>query len=203
MSLPSSAKRPAFERAAQILVWIGGAALIVMAFVITVEALMLKFFNHAFGGVDEITKYVFACASSCAFAYAVFEKANIRIDIVRNRFGSRIRLVFDIIAWAVFVLVFAVIAYRGVELAWQSYESGARSITPKRMLLFIPQGIFAFGLVMTVLAGLVIGWRALRLLLSGRSEAASALLSPSSEAGRELPGSVETAGADAGNGRER
>ncbi|TDK48677.1 TRAP transporter small permease subunit [Antarcticimicrobium luteum] len=182
-------------RMAQVLVWICGGALIVMSVVITVEALMRKFLSHSFGGVDEITAYVFAVTTTFAFPFAILQRANIRIDILRNLFGVRVRLLLDVMAWAAFTLVFALIAYRACALALQSYAEGARSITPLRSYLAIPQGAWAAGLVASVLASLSLALRAVALWRSGRAAAAAALLSPSDEVAQELSHIAPASGA--------
>lgn len=185
----------AIERTARVLVWVCGSALIVMSFVITVEALMRKFLNHSFGGVDEITSYVFAVTTTFAFPFAILQRANIRIDIVRNLFGRRLRIAMDILAWGSFTLVFALITYRACLLALQSYEQGARSISPLRSYLAIPQGLWSIGLVATVIASLALAIRAIALWRDGQKDAAMALLSPSDEVAQELshiPASSET-----------
>lgn len=186
MSSTPLQKPPVLARVATFLVWISGLVLIIMAFVITIEALMRKFLGHSFGGVDEITSYVFAVTSTIAFSYAVFERANIRIDVIRDRFGPRIRFALDIIAWASFVFVFIMISYRATELAWQSYSDGARSITPLRSWLFIPQGLWALGLMMTCIAALSLGWRVLSAWRKGQKQVAEKILAPTSEVEIEL-----------------
>jgi len=188
----------AIARTAQILVWVCGSALIVMSFVITVEALMRKFLSHSFGGVDEITAYVFAVTTTFAFPFAILQRANIRIDILRNLFGRHVRLALDVLAWAAFTLVFALIAYRACALALQSYEEGARSITPLRSYLAIPQGFWALGLVASVLASLSLAIRALGLWRNGQGDAAAALLSPSDEVAQELSHIAASSGTEPG-----
>lgn len=154
---------------ARIFVLVCGSALIGMSFVITVEALMRKFLNHSFGGVDEITSYVFAVTATWAFPLAVLHRANIRIDIFRSWLPARIRLTLDVMAWASFAVIFAIIAYRAVLLAWSSWETGARSISPMRSYLVIPQGLWALGLVLCVVTSLLIGFRAFANLARGES----------------------------------
>ncbi len=173
-------------RTARALVWVCGSALIVMSFVITVEALMRKFLSHSFGGVDEITAYVFAVTTTFAFPFAILHRANIRIDIVRNLFGARFRIALDWLAWASFTLVFALITYRACLLALQSYQEGARSITPLRSYLAIPQGLWALGLLVSVIASLSLAVRVVGLFRAGHRDAALALLSPSDEVAQEL-----------------
>ncbi len=174
------------ERGARMFVWICGGVLIVMSFVITLEALMRKFLNHSFGGVDEITAYVFAVTTTFAFPFAILQRANIRIDILRERCPASVRVILDILAWSAFTLVFGMIAWRACGLALQSWHDGARSITPLRTYLFIPQGLWALGLGACVVASLSLAFRAARLALAGNSQGAAALLSPMDEVEQEL-----------------
>lgn len=186
------------ERGARILVWACGIALIVMSFAITVEALMRKFLNHSFGGVDEITAYVFAVTTTFAFPYAILQRANIRIDIVRNRLPGSLRIALDVLAWTSFTVVFGVVAYRACELAYTSWMDGARSITPLRSYLAIPQGLWALGLVAAVIASLSMAVRAVALMRAGKAQAAAALLSPSDEVAQELSSIPASAAATRG-----
>lgn len=135
------------------LVWLGGAALIFMAFVITVEALLRKFANVSLGSIDEISIYVFAVAATCAFGHTLIHRAHIRIEIVRNLFGARVRLGFDLLALGAFVLVFGIIAIYATQLALDSWAAGARSVTVLRVPLVWPQGIWAVGMIFTALSG--------------------------------------------------
>lgn len=183
---PTSPGQSVFERIARVLVWIGGIALILMAFVITYEALIRKFLNKSLGGVDEITSYVFAITATLGFAFAIFSRANIRIDVLRNTLGAKGRVFLDILALACFILVFTVISYRAVELAINSYTSGARSITPLQTLLYIPQSLWAFGLVFTTAAAVSVGVKSIRLYRRGEAQEAANLLAPTDEVGREV-----------------
>ncbi|MGI6853577.1 TRAP transporter small permease subunit [Mesorhizobium sp. 1B3] len=148
---------------AQVMVWIAGGALVLMSFVITLETLVRKFAGFSFGSVNEMSSYLFAISSAWALGYALVEGAHIRITMLRNVFGPRVRAAFDIVAWLVFLVVFAVIAYRATELAWDSYLTNARAPTPNRTQLFLPQALWAFGMFTAVLAAVLLGVQSLRL----------------------------------------
>ncbi|GGB62666.1 C4-dicarboxylate ABC transporter permease [Tistrella bauzanensis] len=203
MSTPS--KSPAASRienrTASLLVWGGGVALIVMAFVITIEALMRKFLNHSFGGVDEITSYVFAAASTAAFAAAVLNGTHIRIAILRDRLAPPLRVGLDLIAWGCLAVVFAILAWRGTLLAITSFTDGARSVTPMRTALWIPQGIWALGLTMTVLAALMLAVRAIGRLRAGDRAGAAALFAPVDEVASTLEPVISSGDTEKGPGR--
>jgi TRAP-type mannitol/chloroaromatic compound transport system permease small subunit len=167
------------RKGAQWLVWIAGASLIVMSFVITLETLLRKFAGVSIGTVFEFSAYVFAISSAFAFGWALIQGTHIRISVLRSFVHPRVQAVLDVIAWAVFLVVFAAIAFRAVDLTWESYVSGARSPTPARTLLYIPQAFWAFGLVCTTLTALYLGYRAI-------VERSTRVITPADEIATEL-----------------
>ena len=150
------------ELGAKVMVWCAGGSLIVMSFVVTAEALLRKYAGFSIGNVNEISAYVFAISSAWAFGWALLQGAHIRITALQGQFGRTGRAVLDLLAWFAFLVVFIVIAYRACDLAWESYVSGARAPTTTRTLLFIPQGLWALGLVATALVAVYVGYKALR-----------------------------------------
>src|SRR5690606_24423466 len=128
----------------------------------TAETLVRKFAGFSFGSVNEISSYLFAISSAWAFGYALVEGAHIRITMLRSVCSPRLRAALDILALLVFLTVFAVVAYRASELAWDSYLTNARAATASRTPLFLPQALWAFGLIATVLTAVLIGVQSLR-----------------------------------------
>lgn len=167
------------ETGARLMVWLAGASLIVMSFAVTLEALLRKFAGVSLGNVNEISAYVFAISSAWAFGWALLQGAHIRIAALRGRFGPGGRAALDVLAWLVFMVVFVIIAFRACDLAWESYATGARSPTTMRTLLFVPQALWAFGLVMTALVAVHIGYRAL-------SDRSTETMAPADEVEAEL-----------------
>ncbi len=148
------------EAISRMLVWLAGASLIAMAFLVTIEALLRKFAGFSLGSIDEIVMYVFAASATCSFGYALFRRAHIRIEIIRGLFPPLVRSVMDIFAWIVFAAVFSVLAYYALDLAMTSYEMGARSVTVLRIPMVWPQAFWAIGLVLTALAAFAVAARA-------------------------------------------
>ena len=169
------------ERASRALVWLAGGALIAMSFLVTIEALIRKFAGLSLGSVDEIVTYVFASAATLSFGHALFQRAHIRIEIVRGLLPNRVRVVLDVLALVAFTAVFAVIGWSAIRLALNAYATGARSVTVLRTPLVWPQSIWALGLGFTALSGAAV---ALRAYARGAMEP----LSPANEIELELSG---------------
>lgn len=148
------------EFAARVLVWLAGGALIVMSFIVTFEALIRKFAGTTLGSIDEIVAYVFAAAATCSFGFALFQRAHIRIEIVRGLFPGPVRTAMDVLALASFTVVFSIIGWNAISLAFDAYATGARSVTVLRVPLVWPQSIWALGLGFTAMSGIAVACRA-------------------------------------------
>lgn len=148
---------------------------------VTIEVIARKFLNASLGGADELSGYAFAIFTSFAFVLAAFEKANIRIDLLRNTMPRRIKLLMDVIAAASLLFFVGLMTWRAVLLAVSSFERGSKAITPLSTPLYIPQSLWALGLVIftCVLATMFV--RALIAILRGRSSEAFKLLGPTHE----------------------
>ena len=160
VSAPLDAFANGVEAVARVLVWLSGGALIAMSFLVTVEALLRKFAGLSLGAVDEIVTYVFAAAATCSFGFALFQRAHIRIEIVRGLFPPSVRKALDSLALLAFVAVFAVIGWYALNLAYTAWLRGARSVTVSRIPLVWPQSIWAAGLAFTALCGFAVACRA-------------------------------------------
>ena len=77
--------------------WVGGAALLLSAIMVTADVVSRKIFGITMSGSDEITGYVFAAATTWAYSYCLFTRSNIRIDVLYNQLGTRTRGWLDLL----------------------------------------------------------------------------------------------------------
>lgn len=68
------------RRLARAGVWFGGALIIAAAFLVGIEVVIRKAFTLTIGGADELSGYALAISTSWALAFALLERAHIRID---------------------------------------------------------------------------------------------------------------------------
>jgi len=68
------------HKLSRVFVWIGGILILGSAALVTVEVILRKVFNTSIGGADELSGYAFAIATTLGFAFALFERAHIRVD---------------------------------------------------------------------------------------------------------------------------
>jgi TRAP-type C4-dicarboxylate transport system permease small subunit len=135
------------ERMARVTVWIGGTMLLAAAILVTVDVLGRKTGLVQIGGSDEIASYAFAVGTAWAFSYVLLQRGNVRIDAIYQHLPLWLRSVLDIISLAALAVFVAFLVWRAGVLVQTTVELGARSVTPMRTPLIVPQGLWLFGLV--------------------------------------------------------
>ncbi len=160
----------------RVLVWIGGALIIGSAILVSVEVFLRKFFNVSIGGADELSGYAFGVATSFAMAYALFERAHIRVDAVYGVFPAWLKMtasLFGLLLLGGFVGVICVTAW---GLVADSLTHGSRSITPMRTPLSLPQIPWLAGWLFFLFCCCLLFVASVMAILSGRLDKASRLI---------------------------
>jgi len=155
------------ERISRWAAWAGGSMLIAASFVVTAEVVSRKGFGFAFSGSDEIASYLFAVGTAWSLAFVLIGRANVRIDALYMHLSARIRAVLDLLSLVALGVFMVMLGDRALTMVMGSLESGARSNTPLRTLLSIPQALWFAGLVLFLLVLLLVLVRAASLLMKG------------------------------------
>ncbi len=145
-----------FDALAKRFVWFGGSLLILAAILVTVDVFARKFFNLSMAGSDELSGYAFGVSTMLALAYALIHRANIRVDAFYHYFPAPVRALADILGLVMLLGFVALITYLGFNMFMDSVHHGARSITPLRTPLAIPQSAWLLGLGFCLLTGLLL-----------------------------------------------
>ena len=133
------------ERFSRVLVWIGGTLIILSALTVTVEVFLRKIFNISLGGADELSGYAFGIATTFGLAYALFQRAHIRVDAAYNLFPAWLKLVADFVGIILLAGFAGVITVTAWELVADTLAHNSHSITPFRTPLKYPQVPWLFG----------------------------------------------------------
>ena len=134
-------------RIAQIAVWIGGAAHLAAAIMVTIDVVLRKIFSITMSGSDEMSGYVFAAGTTWAYSYCVLHRSNIRIDAVYNLLPRRLCGVLDIVGVVLLLIFNAVLTRHAFEAFATSYVRDSVSITTLATPLWIPQLFWVIGLI--------------------------------------------------------
>ena len=147
--------------------WVGGALLVASAVLVTVEVVLRKAFLVTLGGADELSGYAFAISTSWAMAFALIDRAHIRVDALYVRLPTRLCAVLDIVALAALGLFAVVLAERGIDVLLTSLRFGSTATTPLQTPLWLPQGLWVAGLVLFVVVDVLLLVRAVVALSLG------------------------------------
>lgn len=148
-------------------VWFGGALLIAAAVLIGVEVVIRKAFSLSIGGADELAGYALAISTSWALAFALLERAHIRIDSLYVHLPVRLCALLDILGLVLLIAFFALVTWYGFGVFITSYTLNAESLSPLSTPLVIPQLLWILGLVMFLAIALLLLFRALGALFTG------------------------------------
>lgn len=138
------------ENFSRILVWIGGTLIILSALLVTLEVFLRKLFNISLGGADEMSGYAFGVATTFGLAYALFQRAHIRVDAAYNLFPAWLKLIADFIGIILLAGFAGIVTVMSWQLVVDTITHNSHSITPLRTPLMIPQIPWLFGWVFFV-----------------------------------------------------
>ncbi|MEH6405491.1 MAG: TRAP transporter small permease [Sneathiella sp.] len=150
-----------------IIVQVGGWAMLSAAFLVTYDVITRKLLNISIAGADEISGYVFAISTACAYSYALLTRANIRIDFIYNKLPVKIQRILDVLGMLLTAGFFGVICFYAFNLVADAIEYGSRSITPLQTPLAIPQTIWFAALCFALFTALVLTVLSFTALLKG------------------------------------
>lgn len=159
-----------------ILTWIGGSLIVLSALLVTLEVFLRKLFNISLGGADELSGYAFGIATAFSLAYALFERAHIRVDALFNVMPRVLRPFVNFLG-LILLLGFALVVVLMVwNMVGDTLQNGSRSITPMRVPLAYPQIPWLLGWMFFVFSGVLLGLVALKRWAQGDANAVNDLI---------------------------
>ncbi len=124
-----------------------------------------RYFSFYVRGTDAYAGYAMAASAFLALAHTLKRGEHIRVELVLQKAGPRLRRLLQLWSYAAATLLAALFAYYSVRLAWQSYAFSDISTANDATPLWIPQITMAMGAIVLLIAfvdELVIEWRGTR-----------------------------------------
>jgi TRAP-type C4-dicarboxylate transport system permease small subunit len=134
------------ERISRVAVWIGGAALLLCAFMVSGDVIMRKLFSITMSGSDEISGYAFAAATAWAYSYCLLHRSHIRIDALYGVLPIWLRSLLDALGLALLLFYMAYLTNKAVDAFLTSWAQDSVSITTLSVPQWIPQLLWVSGL---------------------------------------------------------
>jgi len=155
------------EPAARWLARLGGLVILTSAVLIGFELLSrnlglgIKF--HAF----DLTNYGFAAATAFGFAYALTQRAHIRIDVIYQWVPVPVRAMLDLLSLLLLLVMASGMAWYAWRVVAYSARLGARPNSTLDIPLALPQAIWAIGLSAFALISVLMALRLVLRLVRG------------------------------------
>jgi TRAP-type C4-dicarboxylate transport system permease small subunit len=143
------------EKVARMGTMLGGFMMFAAAALVCLELLLRNLFNISIGGADEISSYLFAVSVAWALPHVILTNAMIRIDALVGLVPAAAGQVLLRLGTFLLAAFIAILAGRAVQMAWLSFDTGSRAVTPLQTPLAVPQSLWALGLVTAALVGLL------------------------------------------------
>ncbi|AJE47547.1 TRAP C4-dicarboxylate transport system subunit DctQ [Celeribacter indicus] len=162
----------------QALALVGGLCILAIVVLTVAEVVSRRLTGRSLGPVDELSSYLFAAGIALSLAWALDNRAHIRIDILYARLPRGMRTASDILALLSLTAFAAVLLARGWQVFAISWASGSRSASTLGLPLVLPQGVWLAGIAIFLAALLCQCVAALLALLRRRPDWIARHLSP-------------------------
>jgi TRAP-type C4-dicarboxylate transport system permease small subunit len=151
---------------------------VICALFVTFDVLARQFLGFSSKTTTEITGYMLGFGIGWSLAHTLTERAHIRIDVLVNRLPLGPRKYLHALALLLLAVFALFIAWAAVAMVEESHLFGATDTSAMAIPLVLPQGLWAFGIV--VFAALVLVLLAETAILLGRDDggAVDRLLGP-------------------------
>lgn len=126
---------------------LGGLLILLTVGMVTLEVITRSVWGRSLGASTELSGYVLAISASWSFAHALFRKAHIRIDLLYLYLTRTPRAVLDLVALASLGLFCVFVVGAVIGVASHSYAQGSLANTPLLTPLWIPQWLWAGGML--------------------------------------------------------
>lgn len=156
--------------------WFGGGLLVIAALIIGVEVIIRKAFSWSIGGADELSGFALAIGSAWSFAFALLDRAHVRIDSLYVVLPTRICALLDVLGLMALTGFMGLVTWFGYGVFAQSFALDAHTMSPLGTQLIYPQALWVLGLVMFMVVALLLLARALLLLVTGDSRGVQRLI---------------------------
>ena len=136
------------ERISQLAVWVGGAALLLAALMVTVDVLSRKIFSVTMSGSDEYSGYVFSATTTWAYSYCLLHRSNVRIDALYNYLPRKVTAILDVVGLLLLFYFMSIMTYYAMVSFVDSWVNNSVSITTLGTPQWIPQLFWVAGLIL-------------------------------------------------------
>jgi TRAP-type C4-dicarboxylate transport system permease small subunit len=147
--------------------WVAGFCYLLITVLICFDIFARKFLGFSTESSTELTGYLMAVGMSWGLAGTLFERGHVRIDVLVQRMPLRVRVWLHLVSLLALLASTGFYVYGAVSIANDSLAFNATDLTTLRTPLVLPQGLWAAGFVLLLLAALALALRSIAQLVRG------------------------------------
>lgn len=151
--------------------WVAGFCYLLITVLICFDIFARQLLGFSTESTIELTGYLMAVGMSWGLAGTLFERGHVRIDVLVQRMPLRVRVWLHLASLLALVVSTGFYVYGAVSIAKDSFAFNATDLTTLRTPLVLPQGIWAAGFVLLLLAALALALRSVGQLARGNLDA--------------------------------
>ena len=151
--------------------WVAGFCYLLITVLICFDIFARQLLGFSTESTIELTGYLMAVGMSWGLAGTLFERGHVRIDVLVQRMPLRVRVWLHLASLLALVISTGFYVYGAVSIAKDSFAFNATDLTTLRTPLVLPQGIWAVGFVLLLLAALALALRSIAQLARGDLDA--------------------------------
>lgn len=147
-----------------------------IAVIITFDILARRLLGFSTEATTDVTGYLMAMGMSWALAGTLLDRGHVRIDVLVQKLPLGMRSWLHLASLLALVVATGFFVYGAASLAKDSWEIGATDLSTLRVPLALPQGLWAAGLALLLLAAVALLLRSVRALAGGDPQTVNRLL---------------------------
>jgi TRAP-type C4-dicarboxylate transport system permease small subunit len=151
--------------------WVAGFCYLLITALICFDIFARQFLGFSTESTIELTGYLMAVGMSWGLAGTLFERGHVRIDVLVQRMPLRVRVWLHLASLLALLVSSGFYVYGAVSIANDSFAFNATDLTTLRTPLVVPQGVWAAGFVLLLLAAFALALRAVGQLMRGDLDA--------------------------------
>lgn len=155
---------------------VSGWCYVVITLLICFDIVARRLLGFSTEATAELTGYLMAMGMTWGLAGTLFERGHVRIDVLVQKMPLRIRVWLHLASLAALLVACAFFVYGAGVLLKDSWDFGSTDLSALHTPLVIPQGLWAAGLALMLLAIVAIGARALGQLARGDADGMDRML---------------------------
>jgi len=148
--------------------WVARAAVLALVLLVGANVLLRYAFSFSPVSLQELEWHLVSPIALLGMSYAVYHRADVRVDFLYDRFGVRSQAAIDLISGLLTVAIGVIIAWLAVPYVMQAYDIGEGSPDPGGLpYRYLVKTFIPIGFSLLAVQGLIDTLRALATLISG------------------------------------